>query len=68
MWLALLLLLPMPQRLLELFSGTGSMGRAFEELGWEVTSLDVDPRPAPPSARTFAAGSPYPGLLQAIST
>ena len=37
----------MPQRLLELFSGTGSMGRAFEELGWEVTSLDVDPKASP---------------------
>ena len=28
-------------RLLELFSGTGSMGRAY--LGWEVTSLDLNP-------------------------
>ena len=35
------------RRLLELFSGTGSMGRAFAELGWEVTSLDVDPKADP---------------------
>ena len=32
-------------RLLELFSGTGSMGRAFEALGWEVTSLDLEGEP-----------------------
>ena len=29
-------------RLLELFSGTKWVGRAFEALGWEVTSLDAD--------------------------
>ena len=29
-------------RLLELFSGTGSVGRAFEELGWVVVSVDLD--------------------------
>ena len=28
-------------RLLGLFSGTGNVGRAFAERGWEVTSLDV---------------------------
>ena len=32
-------------RLLELFSGTGSVGRAIEALGWEVTSLDVEGEP-----------------------
>ena len=29
---------------LELFSGTGSIGRAFEKLGWNVTSVDINPR------------------------
>ncbi len=29
-------------RLLELSSGTGSIGRAFEDIGWEVTSVDYE--------------------------
>ncbi len=34
-------------RLLELFSGTGSVGRAFEHFGWEVVSLDNEKRFGP---------------------
>jgi hypothetical protein len=31
-------------RILELFSGSGSVGSVFASEGWEVTSLDLDPR------------------------
>lgn len=31
-------------RLLELFSGTGSVGRVFAERGWDVYSVDLDPK------------------------
>ena len=32
---------PKPLTALDLFSGTGSVGRALKELGYEVTSLDI---------------------------
>ena len=51
---------PMPRRLLELFSGTGSMGRAFEELGWEVISLDVDSKASPTICADICSWEPLP--------
>ena len=49
-------------RLLELFSGTGSVGRAFAELGWEVVSLDLDPNAEPTICADVCSWEPMLGL------
>ena len=51
-------------RLLELFSGTGSVGRAFAELGWEVVSLDVDPKSKPTICADVCSWEPLPMFAQ----
>ena len=35
------------KRMLDLFSGTGSVGEAFKAMGFEVFSVDIDPRNSP---------------------
>ena len=45
-------------RLLELFSGTGSVGRAFQAKGWEVTSVDSDPKVKPTICEDILAWEP----------
>lgn len=35
---------PKPKRLLELFAGTGSVGNVAKTLGYDVVSLDIDPK------------------------
>ena len=52
----------MPRRLLELFSGTGSMVKAFEELGWEVTSLDANPKASPKICADICCWEPLPAF------
>ncbi len=47
--------------LLELFSGTGSVGHAFSARGWEVTSVDCDPRAGPTICIDVLAF--HPGML-----
>ena len=46
-------------RLLELFCGTKSIGRAFEAAGWEVVSLDIVSKFEP-----WVIENPATGLLK----
>ena len=56
-------------KLLELFCGTKSMGKAFEQLGWEVVSVDIEPRFEPTilaDIRTWDPSCFLPGTFAAI--
>ena len=33
-----------PQRMLDLFSGTGSVGQVYKDRGWELITLHMDPK------------------------
>ena len=48
----------MTRRMLELFSGTGSVGNAFRELGWEVTTVDLNPDANPTFCQDVCAWDP----------
>ena len=43
-------------RLLELYSGTGSVGRVAEEIGYEVVSVDITDKYHPPTIKTDIMG------------
>ena len=56
-------------KLLELFCGTKSMGKAFEQLGWEVVSVDINPKFEPTivaDIRTWDPSCFAPGTFVAI--
>ncbi len=50
-------------KILELFSGTGSMGRAFTNQGWKVTSQDASPK-----AEATEAEEPCVAACQGLQT
>jgi biotin carboxyl carrier protein len=55
-------------RLLDLFSGTGSVGAVYKQHGWEVVSLDMDPTRGAGDAEGAAGGlvAPMPGKLMSL--